>query len=229
MDLTDPRFIQAFMASKESKASNIPTVFNKLMQASKSMKETYQSEKYFLESQFEQKQIPVYLELVKLYQLKQDEDIRNQIYDFINSLSEYEMYLLTMYYENQLFGLRKSAIDKSLKLGKSLTKRELYALMKRQIFLDQSVILKDLIDLGIPVTLRVSRYLNDNMYVFADILARNKDQLITGYDLNVYTYPLDKYRNYYYKLFYNDSFASIFYGPNKDLILDKIKTYLSII
>jgi hypothetical protein len=37
MDLTDPRLIQAFMRSKEAKTANVPSVFNKLIQTSKSM------------------------------------------------------------------------------------------------------------------------------------------------------------------------------------------------
>jgi hypothetical protein len=232
MDLTDPRFIQAFMKSEEAKTSNIPDLFNPMIRTSKSMKTTYEPEKYFLETQFEKNTLPQYFEMVKTFYKQTDpikiKEAQEDIWRYIESLSEYEIYLLMHNYESQFFNLRMSAIEKAKasKLTSKLSSTDLAALIKREIFLQQSKILKEMMDFGIPSASKMLRYIDDNLYIFADIYSREEGNEITNYDFNVHVHPMTKYRNYYYKLFDNDNVN--LYVPDRKIFLKRLENYLTL-
>lgn len=220
MDLTDPKFIQAFMKSKEASVKNIPTIFHSLVQTSKSMKESYDPEKNYLESQFQKIIIPTYFQLVK-------EGNQEKVLSFIDQLSIYELFLLSKHYENLFFDLRTSTIQNISKDHyQNLDQREKRALIKRYIFLEQSKILSEMLEYAIPLTKRLNKFVEDNIYIFADILAREDGNQITNYDLNVYIHPMSRYQNYYYKLFNNDDLP--FYKINKDSYLKIIEEFLNL-
>lgn len=227
MDLTDPRFVQAFMKSKEGKTENIPTLFNPMIQTSKTMKTVYDSEKAYLESKFENKVIPEYLDYtMRFHQSKTQEKanaIKEEIWTWLERLSEYEIRLIMRYYEKIFFGLRMDAIKKTIQNHPNVEKKDQRALMKREIFIQQAMLLKDMMQFGIPLSNKLKKYIDDNLFIFADIFSRNQENLITNYDLNVYTYPLDKYRGYYYRLFELDL---PFYDQDKVENLRTIQTYL---
>lgn len=223
--LTNPKFIQALMKSSEAKTENVPSLFNPMIQTSKSMKASYEPEKYFLESQFDKNIISVYHELSKSFFQQQDPAvaiaIREEIWSLIENLSEYEIYLLMKELESRFFGLRAAAIQKI----KTQYPNHMQSLMRREILLQQSEILKEMMEFGIPLTNKLHKYIQDNLYVFADIFSRNPEDKISGYDINVSPNPIEKYRNYYYKIFNTDLDIYVDY-QFKQRNLERLKNYI---
>jgi hypothetical protein len=231
MDLTDPRFIQAFMRSKEAKTGNVPSVFNKLIQTSKSMKSTYEPEKEFLNRKFDRKTIPKYETLTKSFAKEQNLEKANKlkitILNFVENLSDYEIYLLVNEYENKFFGLRQNIINETTVEFANLAQSKLQKLIKRKIFIEQSKLLKEMIDFGVPAPPKILNYITSNIYIFADIFSRlDEDLLITNFDFMLSPNPLSKYQAYYERLFEQE--MPFYDNQNKWNMLKQIKNYIKL-
>lgn len=231
MDLTDLRFVQAFMKSKEGKTGNVPSVFNKLIQTSKSMQSTYGPEKEFLNQKFDKKTIPKYQTLTKSFSKEQDlakvNKLKTTILNYVQNLSEYEIYLLMNEYESKFFGLRLNVINQTIAEFINLEKSKLQKLNKRMIFIEQSKILKEMIQFGVPAPPKILNYITSNIYIFADIFSRlDEDLLITNFDFMLSPNPLSKYQAYYERLFEQE--MPFYDNQNKWNMLKQIKNYIKL-
>ena len=220
MDFTDPKFVQAFMKSEEANPSNISAVFTPLMLSSKSIRETYLPERQFLIDEFTKE----FLHLLRDY--KQNKVSKIEMLEFLTSVTNFELLLVAQINESRFFDLR----DKQVKIVSEQSNKKpadfLYkdrALLKRLIFIEQAKLLEEFIDLGYPMTPKLEKFIEENLYIYADILSRTPDQLISAYDFNTKIVPMSSYQNYYYRLF--DSDVDI-YKQDKQTQLAKIKKYL---
>ena len=221
MDFTDPKFVQAFMKSEQASPNSISTILIPLMLTNKSIRETFIPEREFLIDQFTKE----FIQLVKDYQ--NDKSKKLKILEFLTNISDFEMLLIAKINERRFFDLKNEQIkivsEQSGKNPSDFLYKE-RALVKRRIFIEQAKLLEEFIDLGYPMTPKVEKFIEDNMYIYADILSRNPDQKITGYDFNTKIIPMSAYQNHYYKLFELD--VEI-YKQDKQNQLAKIKQYLN--
>lgn len=220
MDFTDPKFVQAFMKSEEANPSNISAVLTPLMKTSKSIRETYMPERNFLINQFIKK-------FVKLQtDFEQNKISKSEMSNYISSLSDFEILLVASMMEKRFFDVRDKQIQLVSKQSNKKPADFIYkerALLKRLIFIEQAELLTEYLEVGYPMTPKLEKFIEDNMYIYADILSRQPEQLVTGYDFNTKIIPMSAYQNYYYNLFVSDTDI---YKQDKEYQLARIKNFL---